>query len=163
MAAPRMFLYRRPRGGFVGEEKLTLRFEKFMQWEWLDLIFECAVATEEASTVSHRRGWRVWNPLEQGAAEHLRLLDSVWDSPLVFGWQSSWHAQLCLSKDDGGVRGIAAGDVIKRLVGTHHGSTVVTSSEGHHRSFSVHPLPGQGASAWHIQCNQCASLMALVR
>ena len=92
--------------------------------------------------------------------EHLRLFwDSVRDTHLLFlVAEQLARAQVppsivslirqdrltALSKDDGGVRGIVAGDVMRRLVGTHHGSTVVISSEGRHRTCSVRPLyPGR--------------------
>ena len=92
--------------------------------------------------------------------EHLRpLLDSVRDTHLLFlVAEQLARAQVppsivslirqggltALSKDDGGVRGIVAGGCDQASCGTHHGSAVVRSSEGRHRTFSVRPLyPGR--------------------
>ena len=51
-------------------EEFFLRFEKFTQGEWLELIFESATTEEEASAVSRRRGRLVQARSNNGPRGH---------------------------------------------------------------------------------------------
>ena len=74
LLAPRMLLFRRPRGGSISKEKLTDRFAKFARGEWTELLAWSHACAEEAGVASRRRQRRPENQEELRAARALALV-----------------------------------------------------------------------------------------
>ena len=77
---PRMLLRRPPRGRAVSREKVFDRFSRFSQGEWLGLIEEGRVLSEQSASASRRQRRRQQlNDVERRAirAQHLVLLEEL--------------------------------------------------------------------------------------
>ena len=76
---PRMLLSRPPRGRAVSREKVFDRFSRFSQGEWLGLIEEGRVLSEQSASASRRQRRRQLNDVERRAirAQHLVLLGGL--------------------------------------------------------------------------------------
>ena len=72
--APRMLLFRRPRGGSISREKLTDRFAKFAGGEWTELSAWSHACAEEAAVASRGRQRRPEDQEELRAARALALV-----------------------------------------------------------------------------------------
>ena len=87
MFLTRLLLHRPARGGLISRKKLEERFADFARGEWMSLLEGSRKCTEAAAT-AHRRP--IINAISMGR-------------------------MTALSKPNGGVRGIVAGDILGRL------------------------------------------------
>ena len=128
-----------PRGGL--KSKLTERFDKFVRGEWVQLLHASVHCDEQAAVVRRRKGRR-GDDLERRA---IRALNFVQLGELSSASQALEGAEIApgtediltaLRKSGGGVRGIVAGDVVRRLV-----SRTIALWNQRLRSATLSPLP----------------------